>query len=102
MQGFEFTHELAWNLLKDYLRSAGRDRNHRLEKCGALRFQEWFDQCGGRGNADGHDQGAESQLAHLQSGYCRGNRCSCAQPFYPFFEQLARTFSGLAAQDDSE
>jgi nucleotidyltransferase substrate binding protein (TIGR01987 family) len=42
IQGFEFTHELAWNLLKDYLEAKGFTDIHGSRDTTRLAFQEGY------------------------------------------------------------
>lgn len=64
IQAFEFTHELAWNVLKDYLQDQGnqnisgsKDATHRSLQGGAHRRRRAM---------DGDDPGPKHLLAHLR------------------------------------
>ena len=44
VQGFEYTHELAWKVLKDYMEEqTGCCRHHRLKKCDERGVQKRLD-----------------------------------------------------------
>jgi nucleotidyltransferase substrate binding protein (TIGR01987 family) len=102
VQGFEFTHELAWNLLKDYLEAQGVTgiigsknavrsafKNGLINAADAETLMDMIKARNLSSHTYNQDTAEEIVAAALNH-------------FYPVFEQLARTFSGLAAQDDSE
>ncbi|GAB1409334.1 nucleotidyltransferase substrate binding protein [Desulfovibrionales bacterium] len=98
VQGFEFTHELAWNVLKDFLEHAGISgiigskgttreafKNDLLEE-----GQTWMDMIKAR-NLSSHTYNPETAQAIVQDILTR---------FYPEFEKLADKLSALAEQEE--
>ena len=96
IQGFEFTHELAWNVLKDYLEEKGmvgiigsKDATRLAFKNGLIDDGEaWMDMIKAR-NLSSHTYNQET--AEEVVGKILGR-------FYPAFEQFSRTFSALAVK----
>lgn len=96
IQGFEFTHELAWNLLKDYLEDAGvsgvigsKGATREAFKNGLIADGEsWMEMIKSR-NLSSHTYNqeiAEEIVSNILSRY------------YLAFEQMNITFSALAEQ----
>ncbi len=96
IQGFEFTHELAWNLLKDYLADAGisgivgsKGATREAFKNGLIYDGEsWMEMIRSR-NLSSHTYNQETAEALVSN---------ILLLFYPAFEQLSATFSDLAEQ----
>lgn len=99
VQGFEFTHELAWNVLKDYLEEQGvvgiigsRNASRAAFKNGLIEDGEaWMEMIKAR-NLSSHTYNPETaeQIAN-----------NIMTRFYPAFEQLTHTFTGLAEQAEN-
>lgn len=96
IQGFEFTHELAWNVLKDYLEEAGisgiigsKGATREAFKNGLIPDGEsWMDMIKSR-NLSSHTYNqniADELIANILAR------------FYPAFEQMTATFSALVEQ----
>jgi nucleotidyltransferase substrate binding protein (TIGR01987 family) len=96
IQGFEFTHELAWNVLKDYLEENGisgiigsKGATREAFKNGLIHDGEaWMEMITSR-NLCSHTYNqniAEEVVTNILSR------------FYPAFEQMITTFSALAEQ----
>lgn len=96
IQGFEFTHELAWNVLKDYLEESGisgiigsKGATREAFKNGLIHDGEsWMEMIKAR-NLSSHTYNqdtAEEVVSNI------------LQRFYPAFEQMAATFSDLVEQ----
>lgn len=100
VQGFEFTHELAWNVLKDYLEDAGvsgiigsKGATREAFKNGLLENGEaWMDMIKAR-NLSSHTYNIETAEEIVENILTR---------FYPAFEQFAKTFSTIAEKSESE
>jgi nucleotidyltransferase substrate binding protein (TIGR01987 family) len=96
IQGFEFTHELAWNVLKDYLEEKGisgiigsKDATRLAFKNGLIDDGEaWMDMIKAR-NLSSHTYNQETAEEIVGK---------VLEHFYPAFEQFSRTFSELAEQ----
>ncbi len=96
VQGFEFTHELAWNVLKDYLQDAGvagivgsKGATREAFKNGLIADGEaWMEMIRAR-NLSSHTYNQETAEAIVQAVLTR---------FFPAFEQFASTFAALAEQ----
>jgi nucleotidyltransferase substrate binding protein (TIGR01987 family) len=94
IQGFEFTHELAWNVLKDYLEESGvsgivgsRGATREAFKNGLIDDGEtWMEMIKSR-NLSSHTYNQDIADAVV------ANILVC---FYPAFAQLAATFAVLA------
>ena len=93
IQSFEFTHELAWNVLKDYLENKGiigligsKDATREAFKNGLIENGEvWMEMIKAR-NKTSHTY--EVQTAHEIAE-------AILKQFYPAFEQLESKFSNL-------
>lgn len=93
IQGFEFTHELAWNVLKDYLESKGysgligsRDATRTAFKNELIADGEvWMDMIKDR-NQTTHTYNLKVAERIAQD---------ILQRFYPAFVALAKTFEAL-------
>lgn len=93
IQGFEFTHELGWNVLKDYLESKGytgligsRDATHTAFKNQLIADGEaWMDMIKAR-NQSLHTYNLDVAESIAQD---------ILQRFYPAFMALVATFSQL-------
>ena len=100
VQGFEFTHELAWNVLKDYLEDAGvsgiigsKGATREAFKNGLLKDGEaWMDMIKAR-NLSSHTYNTETAEKIVEDILTR---------FYPAFEQFAKTFLTIAEKGESE
>ncbi|OGU00814.1 MAG: nucleotidyltransferase [Geobacteraceae bacterium GWC2_48_7] len=96
VQGFEFTHELAWNVLKDYLEESGitgiigsKGATREAFKNGLIDDGEaWMEMVKAR-NLSSHTYNPETaeQIAD-----------NILKSFYPAFVQLTRKFTSLAEQ----
>lgn len=95
IQGFEFTHELAWNVLKDYLTHQGiagvvgsRDATRLAFQNGLITDGEtWMEMIRSR-NQSSHTYNLEQAQAIARDVIAR---------FYPAFSALNERFTGLAA-----
>jgi nucleotidyltransferase substrate binding protein (TIGR01987 family) len=93
IQGFEFTHELAWNLLKDYLQHQGmanvvgsRDATRLAFQTGVISDGElWMDMIRAR-NQSSHTYNLEQASAIAQAVTSR---------YEPAFQALREHFCGL-------
>ena len=100
VQGFEFTHELAWNVLKDYLEDAGisgiigsKGATREAFRNGLIEDGEgWMEMIRAR-NLSSHTYNTETAAEIVEHVLAR---------FYPAFEQLAKTFAALAEQGGDE
>jgi nucleotidyltransferase substrate binding protein (TIGR01987 family) len=101
IQGFEFTHELAWNLLKDYLEDKGivgligsKDASRSAFKLGLINEGEvWMDMIKAR-NLSSHTYNQEIADDIVEN---------ILQRFYPAFESLANKMNAFLDQEnDSE
>ena len=100
MQGFEFTHELAWKILKDYLEEQGvagiigsKNATREAFKNGLIVDGEaWMEMIKAR-NLSSHTYNLDTVAEIVEAILTR---------FYPAFEQLARKFSSLAEQTEDE
>lgn len=96
IQGFEFTHELAWNVLKDYLEESGisgiigsKGATREAFKNGLIHDGEaWMEMIKSR-NLSSHTYNQDTAEEMASNILLR---------FYPAFEQMATTFSALAGQ----
>lgn len=94
IQAFEFTHELAWNVLKDYLDYQGvagvvgsRDASREAFKQGLISDGEvWMDMLRAR-NLSSHTYNQSTALALLEN---------IQQFYFPAFQQLQDKFRTLA------
>ncbi len=100
VQGFEFTHELAWNVLKDYLEDAGvsgvigsKGATREAFRNGLVADGEvWMDMIAAR-NLSSHTYNPETAEEIARD---------ILERFHPAFEQLAGTFSALAEQGGND
>jgi nucleotidyltransferase substrate binding protein (TIGR01987 family) len=100
IQGFEFTHELGWNVLKDYLENQGiagligsRDATRAAFKNGLiLEGEAWMDMIKAR-NLTSHTYNTAIAEGIVRDVLAR---------FYPAFVAMAKTFTTLGAQADSD
>jgi len=96
IQGFEFTHELAWNVLKDYLEDAGisgiigsKGATREAFKNGLIQDGEsWMEMIRAR-NLSSHTYNQETAEAVVTN---------ILQRFYPAFEQMQSRFAALTQQ----
>jgi nucleotidyltransferase substrate binding protein (TIGR01987 family) len=98
IQGFEFTHELAWNVLKDYLDAQGfvgligsKNATRQAFKDALIQDGEaWMDMIKAR-NLTSHtyNTAIASDIA-----------ADILTRFYPAFTAMANTFTALSAQAD--
>lgn len=96
IQGFEFTHELAWNVLKDYLEEAGisgiigsKGATREAFKNGLIHDGEsWMEMIKSR-NLSSHTYNQDTAEEVATNILTR---------FYPAFEQMTATFTALAEQ----
>ena len=94
IQGFEFTHELAWNVLKDYLEEQGfldiigsKNASREAFKNGLITDgQAWMDMIKAR-NLTSHTYNTELAERIVQDILTR---------FYPAFSAMAGQFNALA------
>jgi len=100
VQGFEFTHELAWNVLKDYLEEQGvtgiigsKNAVREAFRNGLVEDGEaWMAMITSR-NLSSHTYNQEVADEIVDNVLTR---------FYPAFERLARTFAALAEKDGGD
>ena len=98
IQGFEFTHELAWNVLKDYLEEQGfvgligsRNATREAFKNALIADGEaWMDMIKAR-NQTSHTYNTSVAESIAQDILTR---------FYPAFAAMAQTFAALSAHPD--
>ena len=98
IQGFEFTHELAWNVLKDYLDAQGivgligskNATREAFKNALIVDGEAWMDMIKAR-NLTSHTYNVEVAASIVQN---------ILQRFYPAFAAMAETFSALAQQED--
>ena len=100
IQSFEFTHELAWNVLKDYLEDKGitglvgsKDATRAAFKNALIeQGEDWMKMIEAR-NLSSHtyDSGTAQQIAD-----------NIIERFYPAFASMANKFSALHDQQDSD
>ena len=100
IQGFEFTHELAWNVLKDYLENKGiaaligsKDATRAAFKNGLIEQGEhWMLMIEAR-NQTSHTYNAEVAQKIVND---------ILQRFYPAFARMAEKFTELSAQPGAD
>jgi nucleotidyltransferase substrate binding protein (TIGR01987 family) len=100
IQGFEFTHELAWNVLKDYLEEQGfvgiigsKNATREAFKNGLIVDGEaWMDMIKAR-NLSSHTYDLKLAGEVVEAILTR---------FYPSFDRMAQTFTSLAEQAENE
>jgi nucleotidyltransferase substrate binding protein (TIGR01987 family) len=93
IQSFEFTHELAWNVLKDYLEEKGiagligsKDATRAAYKNGLIeQGEEWMKMIEDR-NQTSHTYDPHVAQAVVEN---------ILERFYPAFEQMAKRFTTL-------
>jgi nucleotidyltransferase substrate binding protein (TIGR01987 family) len=98
IQGFEFTHELAWNVLKDYLEYDGavdiggsRDATRQAFKMGHIEQGEaWMDMIKAR-NLSSHTYNVEVAESITRD---------ILERFHPAFESMAKKFTLLRDRQD--
>lgn len=98
VQGFEFTHELAWNVLKDFLEEKGivgligsKDATREAFKNGLIEDgNAWMDMIKAR-NLSSHTYNPETAEEIVENVRNR---------FYPQFELMARKFAALAETEN--
>jgi nucleotidyltransferase substrate binding protein (TIGR01987 family) len=100
IQSFEFTHELAWNVLKDYLEDKGitgligsKDATRAAFKNALIeQGEDWMKMIEAR-NLSSHtyDSGTAQQIAD-----------NIIERFYPAFASMAKKFSALHDQQESD
>lgn len=98
IQGFEFTHELAWNVFKDYLSEKGvsgligsRDATRSAFKNGLIaEGDDWMAMIADRSlSSHTYDQAtAQTLVTHI------------LQRYYPAFKNMAEKFLALAEKTD--
>ena len=96
IQGFEFTHELAWNVLKDYLEETGisgiigsKGATREAFKNGLIPDGEsWMEMIKSR-NLSSRTYNHDIAVEVITNILLR---------FYPAFDQMTATFSALAEQ----
>lgn len=99
IQGFEFTHELAWNVLKDYLEEQGfvgiigsKNATRQAFKNGLITDGEaWMDMIKAR-NLTSHTYNTEVAQSIVKNILAR---------FYPAFAAMVQTFTALSGQPDT-
>jgi nucleotidyltransferase substrate binding protein (TIGR01987 family) len=98
IQGFEFTHELAWNVLKDYLEHKGfvdligsRDATRTAFKNGLIEDGDvWMAMIKAR-----------NQTSHTYNPELADDVADdILHSFYPVFEKMVRKFTPLYEQND--
>lgn len=100
IQGFEFTHELAWKVLKDYLENKGisgligsKDATRSAFKNGLIGHgEDWMKMIEAR-NLSSHTYNLETAQEIADDIIGR---------FYPAFEEMAETLTRLSEQADGE
>ena len=100
IQGFEFTHELGWNVLKDYLEEQGfvgiigsKNATREAFKNGLIVDGEaWMDMIKAR-NLTSHTYNTEVAQSIVHNILTR---------FYPAFTAMAHSFTALSARPDTE
>ncbi|MGH8558845.1 MAG: nucleotidyltransferase substrate binding protein [Methylococcales bacterium] len=100
IQGFEFTHQLAWNVLQDYLEEQGfvdivgsRNATREAFKNNLIADGEaWMDMIKAR-NLSSHAYNTEIAESIVKD---------ILQRFYPAFAAMAQTFTALSKQEDSD
>ena len=100
VQGFEFTHELAWNVLKDYLEAQGfvgligsRNATRQAFKDALIQDGEtWMDMIKAR-NLTSHTYNIAVASSIADDILIR---------FYPAFKAMAATFAALSTQADPD
>ncbi|MGB9151731.1 MAG: nucleotidyltransferase substrate binding protein [Alphaproteobacteria bacterium] len=100
IQGFEFTHELAWNVLKDYLEDKGaagligsKDASREAFKNGLIEDGDaWMDMIKAR-----------NQTSHTYNPVIANEIAEdILKRFYPAFAMLAKKFTVFYDQQDND
>ncbi|OGS34047.1 MAG: nucleotidyltransferase [Elusimicrobia bacterium RIFOXYB2_FULL_49_7] len=99
IQGFEFTHELAWNVLKDYLEEKGisgligsKDAARSAYQNGLVeQGEDWMKMIADR-NLTSHTYDSDTAMSIADN---------IIHLYYPAFKALSEKFSGLAKQTES-
>jgi len=98
IQSFEFTHELAWNVLKDYLEDKGitgligsKDATRAAFKNGLIeQGEDWMKMIEAR-----------NQTSHTYNpNIAQAVANDILQRFYPAFASMAKKFTALSDQQD--
>ena len=97
IQSFEFTHELAWNVLKDYLEDKGimgligsKDATRAAVKNGLLeQGEDWMEMIEAR------NQTSHTYDPHIAQAVVD----DILERFYPAFESMAKKFTALNDQE---
>ncbi len=100
IQGFEFTHELAWNVLKDYLEEQGfvgligsKNATREAFRNGLIENGEaWMDMIKAR-NLTSHTYNTDVAASIVQDILTR---------FYPAFKDMERRFAHLPEMKEGE
>lgn len=100
IQSFEFTHELAWNLLKDYLEDKGitgligsKDATREAFKNGLIdEGEDWMKMIGAR-NLTSHTYNLT---------IAREVADDIVNRFHPAFDSLAHKFADISAREASD
>ncbi len=96
IQGFEFTHELAWNVLKDYLEEQGitgligsKDSSREAFKLGLIENGEmWMEMIKSRNlTSHAYDEQIANQIA-----------AAISDQYHPCFKQFSKKFTTLFEQ----
>ncbi len=98
IQGFEFTHELAWNCLKDYLKYQGeqningsRDATRKAFSIGLIEAGEvWMDMIRSR-NLSSHTYNEETALAIADA---------VAHHYHPEFQRLVARLEAIQREEN--
>ncbi|MBF0399499.1 MAG: nucleotidyltransferase substrate binding protein [Magnetococcales bacterium] len=98
IQSFEFTHELAWNVLKDYLEYKGlsnligsRDATRAAFKAGLIEQGEvWMEMIRAR-NQTSHTYNLDIAQAVVEA---------ILERFYPAFVGMAETFTAISQREE--
>jgi nucleotidyltransferase substrate binding protein (TIGR01987 family) len=97
IQGFAFTHELAWNLLKDYLTHQGIEGVVGSRDASRLAFQNGLISEGETWMAMIRSRNQSSHTYNLEQA--RAIARDVIMRFYPAFSSLNERFTGLAAAE---
>jgi nucleotidyltransferase substrate binding protein (TIGR01987 family) len=99
IQGFEFTHELAWNVLKDYLEAQGyvgligskNATREAFKNALIIDGEAWMDMIKAR-NLTSHTYNTDIAASIVSD---------ILQRFYPAFATMAETFAALVDRPDA-
>lgn len=100
IQGFEFTHELAWNVLKDYLEEQGfvdiigsKNATREAFKNNLIADgEDWMEMIKTR-NVTSHTYNPEIAESVVKD---------ILERFHPAFERMTKRFTALSDQEDTE